>query len=111
MMVGIESLAKTKRIMKVRIIEAAVKDDGDYDYIYDAAVHNTLSEYWVWAETSKGTVSFEKSWEDDSAFPKLCVDAVFEEHEDYALFKLTYGGKPYTKLQINNMMEGQFVNE
>ena len=96
--------------MKVRIIEAAVKDDGDYDYIYDNAVHNTINEYWKWAETSKGTVSFEKSWEDGSAFPKLCVDAVFEEPEDYALFKITYGGKPFTKLDINNMMEGEFVH-
>mgnify|MGYP001276098582 CR=1 FL=1 len=97
-----------KERMQIRVIEAAVKDDGDYDYIYDNAVHNTLNDYWTWAETSKGTVSFVKSWEEDSAFPKLCVDAVFEEPEDYALFKLRFGNKPFTKLQLNNMMEGHF---
>jgi hypothetical protein len=106
-----ESICITKERMKVRIIEAKLKDDGDYDYIYDNAVHNTLNEYWKWAETSKGTVSFKKEYEDIGYTLTLCVDAVFEEPEDYALFKITYGGKPFTKLQINNMMEGQFVHD
>ena len=96
--------------MKIRVIQASIKDDGDYDYIYDNAVQNTLNEYWTWAETSKGTVSFEKSYEDIGYTHTLCVDAVFEDKEDYALFKLTYSGKPYTKLQLNNMMEGEFIH-
>ena len=52
-----------------------------------------------------------KEYEDIGYTLTLCVDAVFEEPEDYALFKITYGGKPFTKLQINNMMEGQFVHD
>jgi hypothetical protein len=96
--------------MKVRIIEANVKDDGDYDYIYDNAMQNTLEHLWKWAEHSKGTVSFEKSFEDIGYTLTLCVDAVFDEPEDYAVFKLAYGGKPYTKLQLNNMMEGKFIH-
>ena len=94
--------------MQIRVIEAAVKDDGDYDYIYDNAVQNTLNEYWKWAETSKGTVSFQKSYNDIGFRLTLCVDAVFEEPEDYGLFKLRFGVKPFTKLQLNNMMEGTF---
>ena len=97
-----------KERMQIRVIEAAVKDDGDYDYIYDNAVQNTLNEYWKWAETSKGTVSFQKSYNDIGFRLTLCVDAVFEEPEDYALFKLRFGVKPFTKLQLNNMMEGTF---
>lgn len=94
--------------MKIRVIEAPVKDDGDYDYIYDNAVQNTLSNYWTWAEHSKGTISFHKSFNDVGYQLTLCVDAVFDEPEDYAIFKLRFGGKPFTKLQINNMMEGHF---
>ena len=94
--------------MRVRIIEARLKDSSDYDFIYDNAVHNTLGDYWKWAETSSGTVSFEKNWNDEGVYLVLEVDAVFEEPDDYALFKLTYGGKPFTKLQINNDMEGEF---
>ena len=104
------SLCSLKEKMKVRIIEATIKDDGDYDYIYDNAVQNTLNSYWKWAETSKGTVSFEKSFEDIAYKLTLCVDAVFEDKEDYALFKLAFNGKPYSKLNLNNMMEGEFVH-
>ena len=96
--------------MKVRIIEANVKDDSDYDYIYDNAMQNTLEYLWKWAEHSKGTVSFEKSFEDIGYTLTLCVDAVFDQPEDYAVFKLAYDGKPYTKLELNNMMEGKFVH-
>ncbi len=94
--------------MKVRVIEAPIKDDGDYDYIYDNAVQKTLNEYWEWAEHSKGTVSFKKSYDETGYRLLLCVDAIFEEPEDFALFKLRFGIKPFTKLQLNNMMEGHF---
>ena len=61
--------------MKVRVIQATVKDDSDYDFIYDNAVQNTLKDYWTWAETSKGTVCFEKNYEDIGYSLTLCVDA------------------------------------
>jgi hypothetical protein len=95
---------------KHRIIQSRVKDDGDYDYIYDNAIHNTLNEYWKWAETSNGTVSFEKSWGDEYYDLTLCVDAVFEDADDYALFKITYGTEPYNQLEINSNMEGEFIH-
>ena len=97
--------------MKVRIIEANVKDDGDYDYIYDNAMQNTLEHLWKWAENSKGTVSFEKSFEDIGYTLTLCVDAIFEDKEDFALFKLTFSEMPFTRLNITPEMEGYFVNE
>ena len=97
--------------MKVRIIEANVKDDGDYDYIYDNAMQNTLEHLWKWAEHSKGTVSFEKSFEDIGYTLTLCVDAIFEDKEDFALFKLTFSEMPFTRLNITPEMEGYFVNE
>lgn len=99
-----------KEKMKVRLIEASVKDDGDYDYIYDNAVQNTLKSYWSWAESSKGKVSFVKNYEDIGYTFTLCVDAEFEEQEDYALFKLAHGDKPFTKLVIDNMMNGEFTH-
>lgn len=105
-----ELLCTTKgNQLRVRIIEASVKDDSDYDHIYDAAVQNTLKPYFEWAETAKGTVSFEKNWDHDFAFPKMLIDAVFEEKEDYALFKLTYGHKPFSSLKLDNMFDGRFV--
>ena len=47
---------------KIRVIEARVKDDSDYDYIHDQAMHNTLRKYFKWAEESGADVSFNKSW-------------------------------------------------
>ena len=52
---------------------------------------------------------FEKNWEHDFAFPRMLIDAVFEEKEDYALFKLTYGHKPFSSLKLDNMFNGRFV--
>jgi len=94
--------------LKVRVIQATVKDDSDYDFIYDNAVQNTLKDYWTWAETSKGTVCFEKNYEDIGYSLTLCVDAKFDEPEDYALFKLLHGGNPLNKLVVDNKLEGHF---
>ena len=97
--------------MKLRIIEANVKDDGDYDYIHDSATHNTLRKYWKWAEDSGANLNFERSWGEGDMYLKLCVDAVFENKEDYALFRLKFGDKPLNKLKINGNMEGYFVHD
>ena len=100
-----------KEKMQIRVIEARVKDDGDYDYIHDNAMHNTLRKYFKWAEESGAKISFEKSFEDIGYTLTLCVDAIFEDKEDYALFKLTFSEMPFTRLNITPDMEGYFVNE
>jgi hypothetical protein len=97
--------------MKVRIIEAVVKDDGDYDYIHDSATHNTLKQYWKWAEESGAKISFERNWGDSDYSLKLIVNAVFEDEQDYALFKIMFGHQPLNKLKINKDMEGYFIHE
>lgn len=89
--------------MQVRIIEARVKDDADYDWIYDQALQNTLNEYFKWAESYPGKISFMKSWGDPSYDLVLNVDAVFTDKETLALFKLTYGDRPFNKLDANKM--------
>tara|TARA_E500000331_G_scaffold214586_1_gene205788 strand:+ start:508 stop:792 length:285 start_codon:yes stop_codon:yes gene_type:complete len=89
--------------MKIRIIEARVKDDADYDWIYDQALQNTLNEYFKWAENYEGKISFTKSWGDPSYDLVLNVDAEFTDAETFALFKLTYGDKPFNKLDAKVM--------
>ena len=96
---------------KIRVIEARVKDDSDYDYIHDQAMHNTLRKYFKWAEESGADVSFNKSWGEGDYSLTLCVDAIFEDKEDFALFKLTFSEMPFTRLNIKPDMEGYFVNE
>jgi len=61
--------------MKHRVIEARVKDDSDYDYIHDQAMHNTLRKYFKWAEDSGAKISFNKSWGEGDYSLTLCVDA------------------------------------
>jgi|TARA_R110001592_G_scaffold105459_2_gene296568 hypothetical protein len=89
--------------MKIRIIAARVKDDADYDWIYDQALQNTLNDYFKWAEPYNGNISFIKSWGDPAYDLILNVDAKFEDKETFALFKLTYGDRPFNKLDTNKM--------
>ena len=51
-----------------------------------------------------------KEYEDIGYTLTLCVDAVFEDADDYALFKITYGTEPYNQLEINSDMEGEFIH-
>jgi len=88
---------------KHRIIECNVNDSSDWDWIYDEAVQNTLKEYFKWADDNNGNINFEKSWADVSYTLTMQVDANFEDKDTYALFKLSFGNKPYNKLNVNTM--------
>lgn len=86
-----------------RIIECAVKDSSDYDWLYDNAIQTTLESYFKWADENGGTIHFEKSWADVSYGLTLRVDAKIDNAETFALFKLTYGNKPFNRLDTNTM--------
>ena len=88
---------------KHRIIECNVKDSSDYDWLYDNAVQNTLESYFKWADSYKGSVHFEKSWADVSYGLTLQVDAKFDNADTFAIFKLTYGHKPFNRLDTKTM--------
>ena len=47
---------------KVQVVNCKVKDDSDFDYIYDCAIHNTLADYFKWTECCEKGVRFEKSF-------------------------------------------------
>jgi|TARA_R110001606_G_scaffold398076_1_gene576275 hypothetical protein len=97
--------------MKLRIIDATIKDDSDYDYLHDQAIHNTLRKYFKWAEESNADINFTKSYGEESYSLSLYVDAVFKNIEDYAQFKLSFDKHPYTQLKMTPNMEGYFDNE
>jgi len=94
---------------KLQVVNCKVKDDSDFDYIYDNAIHNTLAEYFKWSECCEEGVRFEKSYTDKEDYSlSLMVDAVFDNKKDMALFKLAFGDKPKQKLIIKDGMEAYF---
>ena len=96
--------------MKVKVIECVVKDDGDYDWLYDNAIQNTLKEKFDWADSCKGSLHFEKALVDNNHYMlTLHVDAIFDNKEDLALYRLTFGDDPLTKLVTEHNMESYFV--
>lgn len=109
MMAGREFL-ETKTKISHKLIESRVKDDGDYDYIYDNAVHNTLKKYFKWADESNVKISFYKDYTDDPMGYGILlnINANFTNSEDYALFKLTFGTEPLTEIKTNPDMESWF---
>ena len=94
---------------KVQVVNCKVKDDSDFDYIYDCAIHNTLAEYFEWTECCEKGVRFEKSFTDKEDYSfSLMVDAIFDSKKDMALFKLAFGDKPLNKLIIKDGIEAYF---
>jgi len=94
---------------KLAVVECKVKDSSDYDYIYDSAIHNTLADYFKWAECCEKGVRFEKTFTDKEDYSfSLIVDAVFDSKKDLALFKLAFGDKPLNKLIIKENLEAYF---
>ena len=94
---------------KVQVVNCKVKDDSDFDYIYDCAIHNTLADYFKWAECCEQGGRFEKSFTDKEDYSfSLMVDAIFDSKQDMALFKLAYGDKPLDKLIIKDGIEAYF---
>ena len=94
---------------KVQVVNCKVKDDSDFDYIYDCAIHNTLAEYFKWTECCGKGVRFEKSFTDKEDYSfSLMVDAIFDSKKDMALFKLAFGDKPLNKLIIKDGIEAYF---
>ena len=77
---------------KVKIVDCKIKDDSDFDYIYDNATQNTLAEYFKWAECCENEVDFERSYSDKEDYSfSIMVHAVFDNKKDLALYELAYG--------------------
>ena len=92
-----------------RIIEVTIKDDSDYDWLYDSALQNTLKEHFDWSDKTKADVSFLKSYDGEKGYGlKLCVDATFTNKQDFALYKITFGFGPLKKFNEGKNMEPYF---
>ena len=103
---GKKSLEK----IKIKIIDAHVNDSSDYDYIVDTAIHNTLADLFKWSEQAGAKITFMKKYLTEDYGLKLSVVAEFEDAQDLALYKLTFGDVPCNKLIINGEdMEAKFV--
>ena len=96
--------------VKVKVIEAVVNDDGDYDYIHDSAMHNTLAEFFKWSKEAGVKISFEKEYDDSDYSLKLIVWAVLDNKEDYGYFKLMFNGAPFNKMDIKTDNEWRFIH-
>jgi hypothetical protein len=95
---------------KVKIVDCKIKDDSDFDYIYDNAIQNTLAGYFKWAECCEEEVHFERSYSDKEDYSfSIMVHAVFDNKRDLALYKLAYGSEPLSKLIIKDGIEAYFV--
>jgi hypothetical protein len=96
-------------LLKVKVIEAVINDDSDYDYITDSAMHNTLADFFKWSKEAGVKISFEKEFDNSDYSLKLIVWAILDNKEDYGYFKLMFDGAPFNKLDIKSDFEGRFI--
>lgn len=92
-------------IKKYSVINCTINDSSDYDYLVDNGIHNTLIPFWDWAKEQQIKISFEKNInnDDDTFSLRLLVDALFEDHSHYALFKLSFAELPYKQFTVKDM--------
>ncbi len=95
---------------KLTIVKTNISDNNDYSFIYDTAIHNTLGPYWQWAKENNVNVSFEKHTDQDVATwsLRLAVTAEFSSATDLALFKLSFGNFPLTKLNQESLENAHY---
>ncbi len=94
----------------MRIVECAINDSSDYEYIHESAVSNTFKKYFEWSEEHNIPVEFHKKFVDDLIHGlMIIIDAKFKHSEDEAQFKLTFENKVYNTIKtLNNDMEFEF---
>ena len=89
---------------KYLIIKTTAPSDSDYEMITDAAIQNTLSEYWQWAEESDVDIRFAIQYpEEKQGFydAGMHVYAEFEQEQDYKDFVVQHMWQlPKTKLNL-----------
>jgi hypothetical protein len=79
-------------VYKQTIIECGVSDDADYEWIFEQAMHNTLSNYFDVTKKMNIDAEFTKSFEDNLVSGlTLKVEAKFKDQVDLAAFKLACG--------------------
>lgn len=86
----------------MKLISVGMPDGEGTDILYGAALQNTLHPFWSWAEENHIQVSFTKHTTNDVAAYniRLVVLAEFENADDAAFFKLSFGEKILTRLEM-----------
>jgi hypothetical protein len=92
-------------IKRFPVIRTSIADSGDYDYLIENGIHNTLGPLWAWADEQGIKLSFEKNIENNPATYslELLVNAMFEDPAHLALFKLSFSELPYRQFSMNDM--------
>jgi len=77
---------------KIAVIKAQAPKDSDYEYITDAAVQNTLKEYWDWAEEVGAELQFSISYPEAAWVygHMMHVNAEFNNEQDYKDFVVQF---------------------
>ena len=90
---------------KHTVIKTHANDNADYEWMYVNAMENSIANYWEWAKENNVTdLHFEYEWNDNNSYGlDFIVSAVLDTQESSALFKLSFGNQPYTKLVSNNI--------
>lgn len=103
----------TEQQYRLRIAEVPINDSSDYDYLWESAIHNSLAPLWKFAETSKGTMHFNKTIntsKDAYGGMVLELDAIFNDRSDMAYFKLNFD-LPWNAMEVTSGMEVYFKKD
>lgn len=96
------------------MIDALVSDSGDYDWLYEQALQNTLRQYWDWASDAAVPVQFEVVFPevDPSWGNRMYVVAKFENDIDRKDFIANHTWDlPKTKLKAESMFDPCFISD
>lgn len=89
---------------KTLIIKAPAPRDADYEMITDTAIHNTLKEYWKWAEETGVNLQFQVKYPDEQEYysdESMHVYAEFNTEQDYNDFTICHIWQlPKTELNL-----------
>lgn len=90
---------------KHTLINLKLSDSSEWvDFILSDAIQNTLRPYWDWAEQNQIDILFMKELDQEPNMYniRIRVIAEFNNSNDAAIFKLAYGDKVHTKLEISS---------
>lgn len=94
------------------MIDARVSDSGDYDWLYEQGIQNTLRPYWDWAREAEMEVQFEVVYPevDPSWGNRMYVVAKFENDIDRKDFIANHTWDlPKTVLKAESMFDPCFI--
>lgn len=95
---------KNQRQKTIKIIQARINTDQE-QWIYDAAITETMQEYWDWCNATGAKVNFTVRYADDETnwHAVACiVEAHFKKVDEAAQFMLQYANLPKTQFDSNS---------